>query len=434
MTSVVIVGRPNVGKSSLFNRIIRGRKAVVEEISGVTRDRLLERAEWQGKEFHLTDTGGYIPSKGDKIDTLVARQVDLAIAEGDIILFVVDAHDGVTPLDKEIAASLMKNGKSVFLVVNKVDSNKREPSMYEFYQLGFRNVFAVSSIHGRGVADMLDGILPLISGANERRRGRFIELAIVGKPNVGKSSLFNAIIEEERVIVDDAPGTTRDAIDTELIFEGNHVRLIDTAGIRRKPRVSTDLEYYTVKRAINALRECDVALVMVDGSVDITRQDKRLIALAERSAGAVIVLLNKMDLMPRQRWQDVLNYFREALSYLWHLLLVPVSAKESYGVHDALRIAIDTHERSAQKMDNEKLNGILLDAVSRAPHKRIGKKKVHFFGCRQIGNSPPHICFYTNRPEDITEEYRRYLEKQIRKEMALVGIPLIISFKRRKSS
>lgn len=430
MTSVVIVGRPNVGKSSLFNRIIRGRKAVVEEVPGVTRDRLLERAEWQGKEFHLTDTGGYVPSRGDKIDVLVAKQVDLAITEGDIILFVVDARDGITAIDREIATSLRKNGKPVFLVVNKVDSGKGESSMYQFYQLGFRDVFAVSSIHGRGVGDLLDGILPLISGAKNRRGERFVELAIIGKPNVGKSSFFNAIIEEERVIVDETPGTTRDAIDTEITFEGVKVRLIDTAGIRRKPRVTTDLEYYTVKRAINALRECDVALVMVDGSVDITRQDKRLIALAERSAGAVLVILNKMDLVPRQQWQDVLNYFRQELNYLSYLLLVPVSAKESYGVHDALRIAVDTYRRSALKMDNERLNAILKDATTRAPHKRIGKKRVHFFGCRQVSSNPPRIACYTNRPDDITSEYQRYLEKRLREEMSLIGIPLLISFKR----
>ena len=434
MMSVVIVGRPNVGKSSLFNRIIHHRKAVVEEVSGVTRDRLLEWAEWQGKEFHLTDTGGYVPSKADRIDMLVAQQVDLAIAEGDIILFVVDARDGVTALDKEIAGSLRKNGKAVLLVVNKIDSTKKEPHMYEFYQMGFQEVFPVSSIHGRGVADLLDRIVTSIPREERRKQQRCIQLAIIGKPNVGKSSFFNSIIKEERVIVDEQPGTTRDAIDTEITFEGSRLKLIDTAGIRRKPRVTTGLEYYTIKRAINALQECDIALVMVDGSVEISRQDKRLIALAERSAGTVIILLNKMDLVPREQWNEVLQYFKNELVYIPYLLLVPVSAKESYGVHDALRIAIDTQKRSSMKFDNGKLNEIVMDAVIRAPHKRIGKKKVVFFGCSQVSKNPPRISFYTNRPDDITREYRRYLEKQIRKQISLLGIPLLFSFKRSKKA
>lgn len=432
MMSVVIVGRPNVGKSSLFNRIIRERKAVVEEVAGVTRDRLLERAEWQGRQFHLTDTGGYIPSKGEKIDVLVARQVDLAIDEGDLVLFVVDAQDGVTPLDREIAGALRKSGKPVLLVVNKVDSRKGQSRMYEFYQMGFQEVFPVSSTHGRGIGDLLDRIVTSIPREERGKEQRAIQVAIVGKPNVGKSSFFNALIEEERVIVAEEAGTTRDAIDTEITFEDEKVKLIDTAGIRRKPRVATDLEYYTIKRAINALEECDVALVMVDGSVEITRQDKRLIALAGRSAGAVVVLLNKMDLVPRTKWKEALAYFREALSYISYLLLVPVSAKESYGVHDALRIAIDVHRRSTEKIENERLNGIVMDAVSRAPHKRVGKKKVIFFGCRQVGTNPPRVSFFTNRPDEISQEYERYLEKQIRKEIALLGIPLVISFRRSK--
>jgi GTP-binding protein len=432
MLNVVIVGRPNVGKSSLFNRIIRQRKAVVEEISGVTRDRLLERAEWQGKEFYLTDTGGYVPSKADRIDSLVARQVDLAIAEGDIVLFVVDVRDGITPLDREIAGSLRKNGKEVLLVINKVDSTKMESSRYEFHQMGFADVFPVSSIHGRGIGDLLDRVVSSIPVEQRAEIQKAIHAAIIGKPNVGKSSFFNALIEEERVIVDETPGTTRDAIDTEITFEGSRVKLVDTAGIRRKPKVTSDLEYYTVKRAFNALKDCDVALVMVDGSVELSRQDKRLINLAERSAGAVIVLLNKMDLVPREQWNEALSYFRHELSYVPYLLLIPVSAKERFGVHDALRIAIDTHLRGSEKFDAEELNEIVMDAVARAPHKRIGKRKVVFSGCRQIGTNPPRIALYTNRPDDITQEYRRYLEKQLRKQIALLGIPLFMVFRRSK--
>jgi GTP-binding protein len=198
--------------------------------------------------------------------------------------------------------------------------------------------------------------------------------------------------------------------------------------------VATDLEYYTVKRALNALQECDVALVMVDGAVEITRQDKRLIALAGRSAGAVVVLLNKMDLVPREQWNEALQYFKNELSYVTYLLLIPISAKEPYGVHDALRIAIDTHRRSSQKIENEKLNEIVMEAVARSPHKRIGKKKVVFFGCSQVGKNPPRVSIYTNRPDDITQEYERYLEKQIRKQIALLGIPLLLFFKRSKKA
>ncbi len=432
MKNVVIVGRPNVGKSALFNRIIHRRKAVVEAISGVTRDRLLQRAEWRGKSFYLTDTGGYVPSKADRITSLVSQQVDLAIDEGDIILFTVDAIEGVTPLDREIADSLRKNGKRVFLVVNKVDNEKREQVIYDFFKLGFERIFPVSSIHGRGVAELLDEIVKLIPEEKLEDVEKRIKLAIIGRPNVGKSSFFNRIIDEERVIVDEKPGTTRDAIDTDVEFEGEKLTIIDTAGIRRKPRVRTDLEYYTIKRAIGALLLCDVAMVMVDGSVEITRQDKRLIALSGRSAGTITVLLNKMDLVSKRLWNDVIHYFHDALPYIPYLLTLPISAKRGDGVFDAVRIAIDAYKRSSARMDNEELNQIIRDAVSRLPHKRIGKKKVFILGCRQVSQNPPQIIFYTNVPDDISNDYQRYLEKRIREVFPLNGIPLVMKFKRRR--
>lgn len=432
MKNVVIVGRPNVGKSSLFNRIIHRRKAVVEEMPGVTRDRLLERTEWNDRSFYLTDTGGYVPSKTDRITTLVSKQVDLAIDEGDIILFTVDAIEGVTPLDREIADSLRRNGKNVFLVVNKVDNAKREQVIYSFFKLGFKRVFPVSSIHGRGVAELLDEIVKLIPEERREAPTERIKLAIIGKPNVGKSSLFNRIINEERVIVDEEPGTTRDAIDTDLEFEGEKLTIIDTAGIRRKPRIKTDIEYYTIKRAINALLLCDVAMVMVDGSVEITRQDKRLIALSYRSAGCVIILLNKMDLVPKRLWNDVSRYFHDALPYIPYLLALPISAKRGDGVFDAVRIAIDGYKRSSTLLDNEELNQIIKDAVSYFPHKRIGKKRVFISGCKQVSQNPPQVVFFTNFPDDIAKDYKRYLEKKIREVFPLGGIPLVMKFRARR--
>jgi GTP-binding protein len=432
MINVVIVGRPNVGKSSLFNRIIHRRKAVVEPTSGVTRDRLLQRAEWRGKNFFLTDTGGYVPLKSDRVTGLVAKQVDMAIEEGDVILFTVDVTEGITPLDREIADSLRKNGKVVFLVVNKVDSAKREQDVYGFFKLGFKKVFPLSSIHGRGVAALLDEIAETIPPDERGEKEERIKLAIIGKPNVGKSSFFNRIINEERVIVDEKPGTTRDAIDTDVVFEGEKITIIDTAGIRRKPRVETDLEYYSIKRAISALLSCDAAMVLIDGSVEITRQDKRLLALAGRSAGTVVVILNKMDLVPKKMWKDVGIYFHEELSYIQYRLMVPISAKTGEGVSDAVRITIDALKRSAARLDSEKLNQLLKDAVAHNPHKRIGKRKVVFWGCRQVSQSPPHIIVYTNLPEDITKEYRRFIEKKIREIFPLQGIPLVLKFKRSK--
>lgn len=432
MKNVVIVGRPNVGKSSLFNRIVGRRKAVVEELPGVTRDRLLERAEWAGKVFLLTDTGGYVPSKRDHIENLVAEQVSLAIEEGDIVLLTVDAVEGITALDKEIAQTLRKNGKKVFLVVNKVDNEKRENGSFDFLSLGFNEMFAVSSIHGRGVAELLDALVKLIPEEQYREVKPRIKLAIIGRPNVGKSSFFNSVIKEERVIVDEKPGTTRDAIDTDMRFEGEKITIIDTAGIRRKPKIKTDVEYYTIKRAINALINCDVALVMVDGSVDITRQDKRLIALAGKTAGCILILLNKMDLVPKRMWDKVIQYFRNELPYIPYLFMLPISAKKNLFVFDAIRIAIDGYKRSSQKMNNETLNDILREAVSNFPHKRIGKKRVFMNGCRQVANSPPVVVFYTNFPSDIAAEYVRYLEKKIREHFSLLGIPMVMKFRKRK--
>ncbi|TET24180.1 MAG: ribosome biogenesis GTPase Der [Candidatus Cloacimonadota bacterium] len=431
MMNVVIVGRPNVGKSTLFNRIIRQRKAVVEAVSGVTRDRLLQRAEWGGKSFYITDTGGYIPSETDRITTLVAQQVDLAIEDGHIILFTVNEREGLTPLDREIAESLRKNGKIVILVVNKVDNLKREQEMVDFYGLGFKKVFPVSSIHGRGVADLLEEIITLIPEEQSWKENDRTKLAIIGIPNLGKSSFFNRIINEERVIVDEKPGTTRDAIDTEIEFEGEQLTIIDTAGIRRKPRITTDLEYYTIKRAISTLLECDIALVMVDGSVDITRQDKRLIALAGRSAGTIVILLNKMDLVPRKLWNDALHYFRNALVYIPSVLTVPISAKNGDGVFDALRIALDAHTRSSLQMDNQALNELIANAVHRSAPKRVGKKKVYIYGCRQVSRNPPCLVVYTSHPDDITRQYQRYLEKKVREHFSLQGIPLVMKFQKR---
>jgi len=432
MMSVVIVGRPNVGKSSLFNRIIKRRKAVVEHISGVTRDRLLERAEWRGKGFYLTDTGGYIPQGADRITNLVKKQVSLAIEEGDIILFMVDVVGGITSMDKEVANSLRRYNKKVFLVVNKVDSANREGLIYDFFKLGFEKVFPVSSIHGRGVAELLDEIVNLIPEKNITVEEGRIKIAIVGKPNVGKSSLFNKITQEERVIVDEEPGTTRDAIDTDLEFEGEKVTLIDTAGIRRKPKIKTNLEYYTIKRAVNALLYCDVAMVMIDGSTEITRQDKRLIALSGRAAGCVVILLNKMDLVPRKKWQEVINYFHKTLTYMTYLLTIPISAKSGEGVFDGFRIAIDGYKRSVGYLNSEKLSRTIADAVTYYPHKRIGKRRVFITGCKQVSANPPQIIFYTNFPDDILKGYRRYLEKKIRETFPLLGIPLVMRFRKRR--
>lgn len=432
MINVVIVGRPNVGKSSLFNRIIRKRKAVVEESSGVTRDRLLKRAEWAGKSFYLTDTGGYVPSMTDRITYMVARQVDLAVDEGDVILFVVDGMEGVTPLDKEIAGLLRKNEKKIILVVNKIDNTRREKNSYDFYKLGFERVFPVSSMHGRGVGDLLDEVVKYIPEKEPYEQNKGIRMAIVGKPNVGKSSFFNKIIEEERVIVDETPGTTRDAIDTDIEFEDEKITLIDTAGIKRKQKMKSDLEYYTFKRAINALLDCDVALVIVDGSVDITRQDKRIISLAYRAAGAVLILLNKMDLIQKEMWNEVMQYFHHELRYIPDVLLVPISAKRGDSVFDSVRIAIDTYKRSSTLFAKKTLRKVVGDAVSELQPRRFGKKKVVVYGSKQVAKNPPCIVFYSNFPRKISSEYRKYLEKSIRKHFSLLGIPLILKFKSKK--
>ncbi len=424
---VAIVGRPNVGKSTLFNRIVGERLAIVEEVPGVTRDRLYQAAEWAGRPFTLVDTGGLDFADQDEIASNVRRQAEIAINEADVVVFLVDAKSGLTPGDREIAAVLRKADKPVILVANKVDDFQSQKDYFEFYGLGLGDPIPVSAAQGLNTGDMLDAVVKSLPPVGEDPEGRdLVRIAVIGRPNVGKSSLVNKILGEERVIVSDLPGTTRDAIDTFFEQDGRRYLLIDTAGIRRKSRIDLSTERYGVIRALRAVDRSDVVLLVIDAVDGITDQDKKIAGYAHDQGRALVIAVNKWDLIKKDdRTQDrYLKQIREDLVFARYAPVVFVSALTGRRVAGIIREVDGAAGNHSLRVATPGLNSLIRESVLQNPPPAYKTRRLKIYYATQTGVRPPKFTFFVNDPDLAHFSYLRYLENQIRSAYGFEGTPL----------
>lgn len=432
--TVAIVGRPNVGKSTLFNRLLEQRKAIVDDISGVTRDRQYGIADWNGKNFYVIDTGGFVPDSADHFEQEIAKQVEIAVEEASVILFIVDVATGITSLDDSMADILRRATKPVFLVVNKVDNNERLLEASEFYSLGFDKIFFISSISGSGTGEVLDDITALMKDEPEFVEEEGIpKFAIVGQPNVGKSSLLNALIGEERTIVSEIAGTTRDTIHTRYkLFQKDFI-LIDTAGIRRKAKVHEDLEFYSVIRAIKAMDEADVCMLLLDAEKGIAAQDLSIFSLAVKKGKGVVVLVNKWDLLEKttNTAKDYEKVLKQRLAPFSDVPILFISAKEKTRIFKAIEMALQVYENRQRKVPTSKLNDVILKAIEsyHPPVVRGHPIKVKYV--TQLPTAVPSFAFFCNFPDDVKTPYKNYLENKLRENFDFTGVPVRIFFRKK---
>jgi GTPase len=432
--TVAIVGRPNVGKSTLFNRLLEQRKAIVDDISGVTRDRQYGVAEWNGKTFNVIDTGGFVEGSDDVFEREIRKQVRIALDEAHAIFFVVDTVTGITALDEAMANLLRRSVKPVFLVVNKVDNHERLLEASEFYALGFEHIFFISSVSGSGTGELLDATTDLIKdeGAADANEN-LPKFTIIGQPNTGKSSLLNALVGEERTIVSDIAGTTRDTIHTHYNLFQKEFMLIDTAGIRKKNKVEEDLEFYSVIRAIKAMDEADVCLLMIDAVKGVTHQDQSIFALAARKGKGIVVLVNKWDLMEKQTntARDYEKALKEKLAPFTDVPVIFISVKEKTRIFKVIETALEVYENRQRKIPTSELNDVMLKAVEayHAPVVRGHAVKIKYV--TQLPTVAPAFAFFCNYPDDIKQPYRNYLENQLRKNFKLSGVSVRIYFRKK---
>ncbi len=428
---VAIIGRPNVGKSTLFNRIIGSRSAIVHDMPGVTRDRNYAETEWAGKSFLLIDTGGYVPESDDVFETAIREQAQIAIEEADLVLFVVDGEGGLISSDDEIAALLRKARKKVVLVVNKVDSERREPNIHEFFRLGLGDPIPTSALVGRRVGDLLDIVTSGIPPASQEETDPRLKIAIVGRPNVGKSSFVNALLQEKRHIVTDVPGTTRDPIDAVVKFHGEEFLFIDTAGLRRKSKIKESVEFYSTIRTLKSIERCDVAVVMVDGKSGIEHQDLRIISGALERNRPVVLVVNKWDLVEKD--ETTAKYYekaiREKLRIYDYVTIMFVSALTKQRVFKVLEIAKRLDEEQHKRINTSELNEFMQKDIAAFPPKSSSGKEIKIKYVTQVKTKPPVFAFFCNEPKLIDDNYRRYLENRIREHYAFTGVPIVLSFK-----
>ncbi|MCH5720487.1 ribosome biogenesis GTPase Der [Niabella hibiscisoli] len=431
--TLAIVGRPNVGKSTLFNRLLEQRKAIVDDVSGVTRDRQYGISEWIGKNFNVIDTGGFVHGSEDVFEKEIAKQVLIAVEEADAILFMVDAGTGITHLDEEMANVLRRSIKPVFLTVNKVDNNDRMLDATEFYSMGFEEVYFIASASGSGTGELLDAVAALIpEEKKDEDGGELPKFAIIGQPNVGKSSLLNALVGQERTIVSDIAGTTRDTIHTHYNLFQKEFILIDTAGIRRKARVHEDLEFYSVIRAIKAVDEADVCLLLIDAEKGMTAQDLNIFSLAAKKGKGILLLVNKWDLVAKET-NTARDYEIELKKRLAPFSDVPVlfiSVLEKTRIFKAMETALEVYGNRSRKVPTSKLNDVMLKAVQahHAPVVRGHSIKIKFV--TQLPTVVPSFAFFCNFPDDIKTPYRNYLENQLRKNFEFSGVPVRLFFRK----
>ncbi|HEV7783129.1 MAG TPA: ribosome biogenesis GTPase Der [Chitinophagaceae bacterium] len=434
--TVAIVGRPNVGKSTFFNRMLEQRKAIVDDESGVTRDRQYGVSDWNGKTFNVIDTGGFVSGSDDVFEREIAKQVLVAVEEANAIVFMVDAATGMTDLDDSMANVLRRSTKPVFLTVNKVDTNERLLEASEFYSLGFEHIFFIAAASGSGTGELLDAIAELITeDASEETKeiDALPKFAIIGQPNTGKSSLLNALIGEERTIVSDIAGTTRDSIHTHYNLFQKEFVLIDTAGIRRKAKVHEDLEFYSVIRAIKALDEADVCLLMLDAEKGIAAQDLNIFSLAVKKGKGIVVLVNKWDLVSKETntAKEQEAELKKRFAPFSDVPILFVSAKEKTRIFKAIEIALEVYENRLQKIPTSKLNDVILKAISTYHPPVVRGIAVKIKYITQLPVAVPSFAFFCNFPDDIKQPYKNYLENQLRQHFNLTGVPIRIFFRKK---
>ena len=436
MNSIVaIVGRPNVGKSTLFNRLVQRREAIVDSVSGVTRDRHYGKSDWNGKEFSVIDTGGYVVGSDDIFEGEIRKQVQLALDEADIIIFVVDVEQGITPMDSEVARILRKVKKPIFTAVNKVDNAMRDADAVEFYNLGLGDYHTISSINGSGTGDLLDAITAIIPAPEEidLEAEELPRFAVVGRPNAGKSSFINSLIGEERNIVTDIAGTTRDSIDTKYNRFGFDFNLVDTAGIRKKSKVKEDLEFYSVMRAVRTIEYADVVILMIDATRGFESQDQNIFWLAEKNKKGVVILINKWDLVDKETntMRDYEAAVRKEIQPFTDVPIIFVSVLTKQRIFKAIETAVTVFQSRKNRISTSKLNETMLEIIKQNPPPAIKGKYVKIKYCMQLPTPTPQFAFFANLPQYVKDSYRRYLENQLREQYDFNGVPIIIYFRQK---
>jgi len=433
---VAILGRPNVGKSTLFNRIIRKREAIVDDQPGVTRDRNYADTEWAGIEFVLLDTGGYVPSSEDIFEKAIRGQIEQAINEAALILFITDVTAGLSPMDEEIGGILQRSGVPVLLGVNKVDNDRRSQDLVDFYSLGLGEPLPLSALGGRAIGDFLDKViehLPDSTGDDEEKET--LQLAIVGRPNVGKSSFINAILGQDKLIVTELPGTTRDAIDTMVTYNEHSLSLIDTAGLRRRTKVQDGVEFFSNVRTVNALQRCDIAVVLIDATELLTDQDKKILNMAIELGKGIVLAVNKWDLIEKET-MTARKFELELMDQVRDLSFVPIlfiSALTRQRIYKILDTAISVDKERRRKIPTAELNRFLQDAIEEHHPPAYGTKWVKIKYVTQIKSKPPLFAFFMNEPKGIKKNYHNYLENKLRQQFGFFGVPIRMTFRKKSN-
>jgi len=433
MNIVAIVGRPNVGKSTFFNRLIESRTAITDPTAGTTRDRHYGDAVWNGKHFTVVDTGGYVHGSDDVFESEIRKQVELAISEADSILFLVDTQHGITGMDQTVAQLLRRADKPVFLVANKVDTHDKEVYAAEFYKLGLGEVYSISAQSGAGTGDLLDAVVDTFSKVAEAEPNDRPKIAIVGKPNVGKSSLVNTLLGTDRNIVTSVAGTTRDNINTRFTGYGFDVTLLDTAGIRRKSKVDQDIEFYSVLRSVRAIEDSDVCMLLVDAQDGIQHQDQHIFSMIVKGGKGVVVVVNKWDLIEKDTMTTKVyeEEIRRKLAPFTDLPIVFTSVTGKQRIHKALELAMMVYANRAKRIATRKLNDAMLPEIERKPPPMVKDKSIRIKYVTQLPGVVPAFAFFCNLPQYVTESYTRYLENKLREHFDFTGVPIRVFFRKK---
>lgn len=432
---VAIIGRANVGKSTLFNRLVRKKKAVIDDLPGLTRDRNYSEVTWEGKDFILIDTGGFEPLSSDNLFPQIREQTQLAIEEADGIIFLADGREGLNPTDTEIVRMLQSTRKQIYYVINKIDGPRQKDTMVEFYQMGVESLYPISAKHKLGISDLMDDITNKFPASkHEATDDSCIKIAIVGRPNVGKSSLINKILKYNRLLTDESPGTTRDSIDTNFTFNGQDYLLIDTAGIRRKSRVSLRLEKYCIVEALKSLDRCDIAILLIDAVEGVTQQDTKIIQFIHDKGRACMILVNKWDLISKDNrtHKSYLETIRYDLKFLQFAPVIFVSALTGQRVFNIFNLIPRIYENYQKRIQTHQLNKIVSQAIHQHPPPTVKNRKLKFYYATQIDVAPPHFIIFTNGPKDVHFSYQRFLANQFREHVDFEGTPIRLSFRERK--